>query len=48
MPQSHWIGNTFAGAIAAANCASAVATAMNQVERLLLNELWEWQGSRKK
>ncbi len=34
--------------IAAANCASAVASAMNQVERLLLNELWEWQGSRKK
>ena len=34
--------------IAAASCASAVATAMNQIERLLLNELWEWQGSRKK
>lgn len=34
--------------MAAANCASAVAHAMNQIERLLLNELWEWQGSRKK
>jgi hypothetical protein len=34
--------------ISAANCASAVAGAMNQIERLLLNELWEWQGSRKK
>ncbi len=34
--------------IAAASCASAVAGAMNQIERLLLNELWEWQGSRKK
>ncbi len=34
--------------IAAANCASAVTSAMNQIERLLLNELWEWQGSRKK
>ncbi|MEO5915173.1 MAG: hypothetical protein ABIS50_13135 [Luteolibacter sp.] len=34
--------------IATANCASAVAGAMNQIERLLLNELWEWQGSRKK
>ena len=48
MPQSHWIGDTTVGVIAAGNCASAVATAMNQVERLLLNELWEWQGSRKK
>lgn len=34
--------------VAAANCASAVAGAMSQIERLLLNELWEWQGSRKK
>ena len=34
--------------MAAAGCASAVSTAMNQIERLLLNELWEWQGSRKK
>ncbi|MES2658322.1 MAG: hypothetical protein V4689_06870 [Verrucomicrobiota bacterium] len=34
--------------ITAASCASAVATAINQIERLLLNELWEWQGSRKK
>ena len=34
--------------LASANCASAVTQAMNQIERLLLNELWEWQGSRKK
>ena len=34
--------------IAAANSASAVTQAMNQIERLLLNELWEWQGSRRK
>ena len=34
--------------VAAASSASAVASAMNQIERLLLNELWEWQGSRKK
>jgi len=34
--------------VAAAQCASAVSQAMNQIERLLLNELWEWQGSRKK
>lgn len=34
--------------IAAANCASEVGRAMNQIERLLLNELWEWQGSRRK
>ena len=34
--------------VSAANCASAVTSAMNQIERLLLNELWEWQGSRKK
>lgn len=34
--------------VAAAQCASAVSHAMNQIERLLLNELWEWKGSRKK
>ncbi len=34
--------------MAAAQCASAVSRVMNQIERLLLNELWEWQGSRKK
>jgi len=34
--------------IAVASCASEVSRAMNQIERLLLNELWEWQGSRKK
>ena len=34
--------------IAAASCASEVGRAMNQIERLLLNELWEWQGSRRK
>lgn len=34
--------------VAAAQCASAVSQAMNQIERLLLNEVWEWQGSRKK
>ena len=34
--------------ISAANSASAVTRAMHQIERLLLNELWEWQGSRKK
>ena len=34
--------------VSAASCASAVTSAMNQIERLLLNELWEWQGSRKK
>ena len=34
--------------VAAAGCASEVNRAMNQIERLLLNELWEWQGSRKK
>lgn len=34
--------------LASANCASAVAQAMQQIERLLLNELWEWQGSMKK
>ena len=34
--------------MAAAQCASTVSQSMNQIERLLLNELWEWQGSRKK
>ena len=34
--------------VAAAQCASAVSHAMNQIERLLLNELWEWEGSRRK
>lgn len=34
--------------VSAANCASALTRAMNQIERLLLNELWEWQGSREK
>lgn len=34
--------------LASANCASAVAQVMKQIERLLLNELWEWQGSMKK
>lgn len=34
--------------IAAASCASEVSRAIQQTERLLLNELWEWQGSRKK
>jgi len=34
--------------VAAANCASALTRAMQQIERLLLNELWEWQGSRDK
>lgn len=34
--------------VAAAHCASAVSQAMYQIERLLLNELWEWQGSRRK
>ncbi|MFT4175473.1 MAG: hypothetical protein QM627_02345 [Luteolibacter sp.] len=31
-----------------AKCASAAAKAIGQIERLLLNELWEWQGPRKK
>ncbi|MFT3990835.1 MAG: hypothetical protein QM680_05440 [Luteolibacter sp.] len=31
-----------------AKCASAAAAAIQQIERLLLNELWEWQGPRKK
>lgn len=34
--------------ISSAGCASEVSRTMIQVERLLLNELWEWQGSRKK
>lgn len=34
--------------IAGACCASEVSRAMSQIERLLLNELWEWQGSRVK
>ena len=34
--------------VAAAGCASALTRAMHQIERLLLNELWEWQGSRDK
>jgi hypothetical protein len=34
--------------LSAASCASEVTRAMVQIERLLLNELWEWQGSRKK
>ncbi|BCU76581.1 hypothetical protein [Luteolibacter sp. LG18] len=34
--------------VAAANCSSALTRAMQQIERLLLNELWEWQGSRDK
>lgn len=31
-----------------ANCASAVANSFSQIERLLLNELWEWNGFLKK
>ncbi len=31
-----------------AKCASAAEQTIRQIERLLLNELWEWQGSRKK
>jgi hypothetical protein len=34
--------------IAGACCASEVSRAMSQIERLLLNEVWEWQGSRVK
>ena len=34
--------------LAAAKCASAAAAAIRQCERLLLNELWEWQGPRRK
>lgn len=32
----------------AAQCASATASTIQQIERLLLNELWEWQGPRRK
>jgi len=31
-----------------AKCASAASAAIRQIERLLLNELWEWQGPRRK
>jgi hypothetical protein len=31
-----------------AKCASAAEATIRQIERLLLNELWEWQGSRRK
>ena len=31
-----------------AKCASAAEAAVRQIERLLLNELWEWQGPRRK
>lgn len=31
-----------------AKCASASEAAVRQIERLLLNELWEWQGPRRK
>lgn len=34
--------------IASARCASEVVRGMRQAERLLLNELWEWRGSREK
>jgi len=34
--------------LAAARCASSAAATMHQIERLLLNELWEWQGPRRK
>ena len=34
--------------LAAAQCASAAAATIHQIERLLLNELWEWQGPRRK
>lgn len=34
--------------VASAQCASEVTRGMRQVERLLLNELWEWQGTREK
>lgn len=34
--------------IAQAKCASAASSAIHQIERLLLNELWEWQGPRRK
>ena len=32
----------------AAKCSSAAAASIRQSERLLLNELWEWQGPRRK
>lgn len=31
-----------------AQCASSCEAAVRQIERLLLNELWEWQGTRRK
>lgn len=31
-----------------AKCASAAEATIRQIERLLLNELWEWQGTRRK
>lgn len=34
--------------LAEAKCASAAEMAIRQIERLLLNELWEWQGPRRK
>ncbi|GAA5122645.1 hypothetical protein JIN84_10335 [Luteolibacter yonseiensis] len=34
--------------LAEARCASAVQVIIRQCERLLLNELWEWQGQRRK
>jgi len=34
--------------VAQAKCASAAGAAIHQIERLLLNELWEWQGPRRK
>jgi hypothetical protein len=34
--------------LAEAKCSSAAERAIHQIERLLLNELWEWQGPRRK
>jgi len=34
--------------LAEAKCSSATERAIRQIERLLLNEHWEWQGSRRK
>jgi hypothetical protein len=34
--------------LAVAKCSSAAERAIQQIERLLLNELWEWQGPRRK
>ena len=34
--------------LAEAKCSSAAERAIQQIERLLLNELWEWQGPRRK